>query len=118
MSRLTVRDAILALLDFPLDSDICIEDGYGSDSYPILNIYHDSEYDDMGYLIYSYTSIVHGGNLNICSDAVLNRDYRSSWVNENETFEIFDDETGKLIKFKFKDHKIVKLEETLEDEII
>lgn len=111
MTGLTVREFILALLDFPLDSEVCVEDGYGSDSYPVFSIYHDSDYDDMGYLIYSYTSIVHGGNLRLCSDDVMNRDYRGEWVNTEETFEFYDDEKDEFVKVRFKDHKLIRVKD-------
>lgn len=98
---LTVKDLIEALLDFPLDSEVCVENGYGEDSYSILSIFHDSE-ADMGYTIYDYVSIV-CTNHTIDSDdyTILEHDFRGEWVNTEDCFEVYDRDNHIFYKVKF-----------------
>lgn len=112
-----VRELIEILLDFPLDSDVCIEDGYGGGDYcDVISISHDSECDDMGYIMYSITTIHIKQVLNSDSD-LFDWDFRGDWVTE-DTLTVYDglDEDfyevdSYKIKFNKKSQKFERITE-------
>lgn len=109
----TVRDLMMILLDFPLNSDIVFESGFDADYQGIVSIDHDSESDDMGYSIYDLTTIHLSDGLEY--GGYTGWDFRGSWVNASETFTIYDEDEKCWIKLGFRDDKLVEVDREVDE---
>lgn len=95
-----VRELIEILLDFPLDSDISIEEEVGdSEDFGILSISHDSEHDDFGYPFYDMT-VIHLYDYPTNYSNIFDWDFRGHWVTDR-IISGYDEDTDESFKIKF-----------------
>ena len=96
-----LRDFITALLDFPLSSEVCIEQGYEDDLLPIIGVSYDKEIDEGGYTVYSITTIHCTDNIISSEDNLWDNDFRGEFVNIYDEFEVYNEESKEFFKVKY-----------------
>lgn len=100
-----VRDLINSLLDFPLDSDVCIENGYGDDSYDIMSIDFDSESNE-GWGGYSVTTIHFSDVISSDDYSILEHDFMGEVVNKDFILRVYDEDNDEFCEMMFDEDSL------------